>query len=141
MVDSSSSVKRRNFEKVKGFLLKLVDEMHISYRMTHVSVIRYNQVAKVMWKFNDNEAQNRQALQNAIQQLQYKPGGTRTDKALKKTSEELSSSARPTAPHMVLVITDGKTHSRSEKYSQVLEPFRVTRHSKIDKFSKITNWV
>ena len=130
IVDSSSSVRRDNFETVKNFLIKLVDKMHVSYRMTHVGVIHYNHKSFLDWNFDSDVAKNAVALKNAIKTLKYEPGGTRTDIALEMGSNEMFKSGkgeRPDVPHVMLVITDGKTSKRSKKYNTVLEPFVVIK--------------
>lgn len=60
VIDSSSSVRRENFDKVKEFLVKLVDELDIDDRKTHVGVVRYNHKANLLWDlekpaFHDKE--------------------------------------------------------------------------------------
>ena len=128
MVDSSSSVRRDNYEKVKKFLIDLVDKLHISYSMTHVGIIHYNHKPFLDWDFSDDRAQNAELLKKAIKALKYQPGGTRTDKGMGLASQKIFESGkgeRPAVPHVMLVITDGKTSSRSKKYALVLKPFKV----------------
>ncbi|XP_078373834.1 coadhesin-like [Oculina patagonica] len=124
IVDSSSSVRRDNYEHVKTFLIDLVDKMHVSHRMTHVGIIHYNHRAFLDWDFNADVAQNLVALKKAIQNLKYQPGGTRTDRGIEMASKELLPEDRPDVPHVLLVITDGKTSRRSKKYKDVLKPFK-----------------
>ena len=128
VLDSSSSVRRDNFELVKDFLIKLVDKLSVSYRMTHVGVIHYNHNAFLDWNFNSDAAKNAALLKEAIKKLAYKPGGTRTDKGIRKAEYEMFSRGggeRPDVPHILLVITDGKTSKRSEPYKSVLKSFKV----------------
>lgn len=128
VVDSSSSVRRDNYETVKKFLINLVDQMHVSQRMTHVGIIHYNHRAYLDWDFSSNRAQNAAALKKAIMDLKYQPGGTRTDLGMGLASNEMFKVAhgeRPNVPHVLLVITDGKTSRRSKKYKDVLQPFMV----------------
>ena len=130
VIDSSSSVRSDNFEEVKKFLIHLVGKMHVSHRMTHVGVIRYNHKAFLDWDFSSDRAQNAANLKAAISQLAYKPGGTRTDRALETANKDLfeqNHGERPDVPHILLVITDGKTSSRSKPYQEVLAPFKVTK--------------
>ena len=128
VVDSSSSVRNNNYEKVKQFLIDLVDKLHVSYRTTHVGVIHYNHRPFLDWNFSDDRAQNAQLLEKAINALKYQPGGTRTDRAMDLAWEELfkpGKGGRPNVPYMLLVITDGKTSSSSKEYALVLKPFKV----------------
>ena len=128
IIDSSSSIRLDNYETVKKFLVKLVDKMHVSRQMSHVAVIHYNHRAYLDWDFNAPQAQNSALLKAAILKLRYQPGGTRTDKALEKASKEMFNDAhgqRPNVPHVLLVITDGKTSSRSKPYPEVQKPLKV----------------
>lgn len=133
-IDSSSSVRRQNYEKVKAFLIQLVDKMHISHRMTHVAVIHYNHKAYLDWDFKSDRAQNAVALKKAILNLKYQPGGTRTDIAMDKSMEEMfkvDHGQRPDVPHVLFVLTDGKTSSRSKPYKKVLKAYKVNMYSNL----------
>ncbi|EDO38826.1 predicted protein [Nematostella vectensis] len=128
VVDSSASVHRENFFKVKEFLDKLVSELEIGPSKSHVGLVRYNQVADTLWDFNGAENNNLKSLKDAIEKIEYLPGGTRTDLALKKVNEDIFSpmgGARNDVPQVLVVITDGKTNQRSEPYSSVLQPLKV----------------
>ena len=136
IIDSSSSIQRDGYETVKAFLVKLVDKMHVSRRMTHVAVIHYNHEAYLDWDFNAPQAKDSTLLNAAILKLRYQSGGTRTDKALEKASKEMFNDAhgqRPNVPHVLVVITDGKTSSRSKPYPKVQKPLKVN----IRKFSAV----
>ena len=130
VIDSSSSVRRDNYETVKSFLIDLVDKMHVSHRMTHVGIIHYNHKSFLDWDFSEDKAQNAAALKKAIKNLKYEPGGTRTDRGMNLASKEmfqLGHGERSNVPHVLLVITDGKTSPRSEKYKDVVKPFKVIK--------------
>lgn len=124
IIDSSSSVRRLNFEKVKAFLVQLVDKLDVDPSMTHVGVIHYNHRSFLDWGLNSEIAQNSALLEQALMKLGYKPGGTRTDRAILKATNELmkdSEGMRSGIPHVILVLTDGKTSSRSIPYPKALE--------------------
>ena len=132
VVDSSSSVRRDNFEKLKRFLVDLVDKMHVSHSKTHVGVIHYNHRPFLDWDFMADVAQNAEKLKAAILALRYRPGGTRTDRAMDKAIEAMFKVAhgeRPNVPHVLLVITDGKTNPGSKAYQDVVRPFEVMKPS------------
>lgn len=132
VVDSSSSVRRDNFEKVKQFLVDLVSKMHVSYSNTHVGLIVYNHKAFLGWDFKGDVAQNLDKLKKAIRELKYQPGGTRTDRAMSLAENKLFKVAhgeRLNVPHILLVITDGKTNPGSKAYQDVVKPFEVTKSS------------
>ena len=132
IVDTSSSVSRRNFETVKTFLSNLVSGLPVSYGMAHVSVISYNHRPYLDWDFRSNNAQNLPALREAIRKLKYKGGGTRTDKAMELAAAKVfkpSGGDRSYAPNILLVVTDGKTSSRSKSYPVVLKPLKVISYN------------
>ena len=132
VVDSSSSVRRVNFEKVKQFLIDLVAKMHVSHNNTHVGVIHYNHRPILDWDFKADVAQNLHLLKAALLALKYQPGGTRTDKAMDFAEKALFNVAhgeRLNVPDILLVITDGKTSPGSKPYKDVVKPFQVTKSS------------
>lgn len=132
VVDSSSSVRRDNFEKVKDFLIKLVDKMHVSHSMTHAGIIHYNHRAIVDWDLSSDLAQNKTKLKEGIKVIRYKPGGTRTDRAMESALEMFKSGkgGRFYIAHVLIVITDGKTNPGSKSYNDVLKDFKVIRYSR-----------
>ena len=132
IVDMSSSVGRENFEKVKAFLNELVAGMPVSPDTAHVSVIRFNHRPYLDWDFGSYKAQNLTALREAISELRYMPGGTRTDKALELAAAKVfepSGGERSYAQNVLLVITDGKTSRRSKPYPEVLKPLKVISYN------------
>ena len=132
VVDTSSSVSRRNFDIVKTFLNQLVSGLPVSNRMTHVSVIRYNHRPYLDWDFRSNNAQYLPALREAIRKLRYKGGGTWTDKALELAAAKVfkpSGGERSYAPNILLVVTDGKTNPKSKPYPVVLKPLKVISYN------------
>jgi len=130
VMDSSSSVRRQNFEVMKNFAIHLVSKMNVSKDATHVSVVHYSHKVYVDWHFSDNRAQNADALKDAIKNVKYPGGGTRTDLAL-ETTEKLKG-ARAGVLKVVIVITDGKTSRKSKKYKDVLKPLVVKIKHKLE---------
>ena len=132
VVDSSSSVRRDNFEKVKQFLVNLVGKLHVSHSNAHVGVIHYNHRPFLDWDFKADVAQNPIKLKAGILALRYRPGGTRTDRAMDLADEAIFRVAhgeRLNVPHIMLVVTDGKTNPGSKAYQDVVKPFEVTKSS------------
>lgn len=126
VVDSSSSVRRDNFEKVKQFLVNLVSKLHVSHSNTHVGVIHYNHRPLLDWDFKADVAQNPEKLKAGILALRYRPGGTRTDRAMDlagKAIFKVAHGERLNVPHIMLVVTDGKTNPGSKAYQDVVKPF------------------
>ena len=135
VVDTSTSVSEEDFDIVKTFLDQLVSGLSVSNRMAHVSVIRYNHKSYLDWDFRSNNSQYLPALKEAIRKLRYRGGGTRTDKAMEMAAKVFKSSggSRSYVPHVLLVVTDGKTSPRSKPYSVVLKPLKVTSYNLVPK--------
>ena len=103
--------------------------------MTHVGVIHYNHKSFLDWDLKNDIAENLALLIEAIKNLKYNPGGTRTDLAMDMAMSKLftcNGGERPNVPHVVIVITDGKTSRRSKKYKDVLKPFKVKKITKTE---------
>lgn len=69
------------------------------------------------------------SLLKAILDIQFKPGGTRTDLGMEMAGDLLfkGAGARPSVPHVLLVLTDGKTSiNKSKKYPEVIKSLRVS---------------
>lgn len=130
ILDSSGSVGQYHYEITKNFTVDLVDKMHVSKGATHVGVIHYSSYAYLNWNFNSDVARNIDDLKKGIKQLPFYSGGTRTDRALEKAWDDMfkpGNGARPQAPHVLLVFTDGKTNKGSKKYEDVLKPLVVIK--------------
>ncbi|KXJ23691.1 coadhesin [Exaiptasia diaphana] len=126
VIDSSSSVRRENFAKVKNFLIKLIDELDVTPQKTHVGVIQYNHRSYLLWNLAKPEYQNKDKLKKAVENIKFIPGATRTDKALEMAADQLLAGPghRNFVPHLLLVLTDGQTGSSSKPYSQVMPYLR-----------------
>jgi len=126
VIDSSSSVRRENFGKVKEFMIKMIEEFDISDRKTHVGVIQYNHKSYLLWNLGKKDYYNKDQLKKAIEGIKFKPGGTRTDLALEMAGNQLLGGPghRAGVPHILLVLTDGKTSSRSKPYKDILPKLR-----------------
>ena len=129
VVDGSGSVGAQNFEKVKEFLVKIVETLDIGQDATRVALVQFSNNPQTEFSFNDHDdvrdlsrkSANPSPLlsssspfhllsSGAIRGIGYKTGSTQTAKALEYTmEEELIESAgwRPSLPTIVLTITDG----------------------------------
>ena len=148
VMDSSSSVRRKNFEVMKKFVIHLVSKMNVSKDTTHVSVLHYNHEPHADWNLTDYRARNASALKDALKNVDYSGGGTRTDLALETAIGFLVRSVPPrsvppqsvpprsvpprSVPQVVIVITDGKTSRKSKKYKDVLKPLVVKIKHKLE---------
>ena len=111
------------------FLSDLVGHLSVSPQGTHVGAIVYNSVATIEFNLAKSEYHSLSKLQEAIKGLKYTGGGTRTDLALKMAADQIFSTAdgdRADAANVLVILTDGKTNSRSAPYVDVLKPLQVS---------------
>ncbi|XP_035659085.1 uncharacterized protein LOC118404170 [Branchiostoma floridae] len=108
LLDGSGSVGAYNFEKVKQFSQKLVETFDIGPSGTQIGVIQYS--TRVRQEFSMNSFQSKEALSNAIDDIAYMRGGTRTGRAIRYVSRygfARSDGARPGVAKVLIVVTDG----------------------------------
>ena len=80
MLDSSGSIGRLNFQRVRKFVLDFVEELTIGTNDNQVGVIVFSSSASVV--FNLNTYSSKYAVLNAISNIAYIGGGTATHIAL-----------------------------------------------------------
>lgn len=102
VVDSSGSIGRSNWERVKRFLKALVSKLDVSPSATHLAVISYSTNPKVELRFNglqDNDEVNRK-----LDDMIWQRGLTYTDKALRLANRDLfqvSNGMRSSVPKVI----------------------------------------
>ena len=80
VVDSSGSIGRPNFEKIKEFIKNVVLTFDVDYRYTRVGLIEFSTTPSIEFKLN--EKTNITDLIDAIDNITYSGGGTSTSDAL-----------------------------------------------------------
>lgn len=144
IIDGSGSVGRQNFGKALQFLSDLVGHLSVSPQGTHVGAVVYNSVATLKFNLAKAEYHSLSKLQDAIKDLDYPGGGTRTDLALQMAADSIFSSAggdRADAANVLVILTDGKTSSRSAPYKNVLKPLQVSRREIWRTYRPIPRWI
>ena len=81
VVDSSGSVTREGFERAKDFVWQVVRHFSLQGEKTQVGVVRYSTRAELVIRFK--QFSDKQRLREAINNIQYTEGGTRTAEALR----------------------------------------------------------
>ncbi|KAK3587125.1 hypothetical protein CHS0354_006768 [Potamilus streckersoni] len=118
LLDSSVSQTEQNFMKQLDFLSNFTDHVLIGPNDTQISVITFSSEALV--EFNLTIYDNEKSLKTAIKSIKFKPGITRTDKALQKAKEVAVRSRQTRRPNgklariFVFVITDGMSTYREK---------------------------
>ncbi|XP_074863787.1 uncharacterized protein LOC142020062 [Carettochelys insculpta] len=121
LVDESSSIGQSNFNKVKDFLFRIVSYFpRIGPEGTQVAVAQYSEEPRA--EFHFNQYKDRNGVLNALKELQYTGGDTKTGRGLGYALKELFQSSkgmRPTVPRTLVLVTDG------ESQDDVLPPARA----------------
>lgn len=81
LLDSSCSVGKENFQKLKHFVSDVTYNLYIDKNGIQMGVESYE--CKVHTNFELNRFHNKVQMQSAINNIEYKPGGTNTGEAIK----------------------------------------------------------
>lgn len=87
IIDSSGSIGRRNWERVKRFVKALVSKLDVSNSATRVAAIAYSTDAEVVMRFNDYQGTDE--VNRGFDAMTYQRGYTYTDKALQLADSDL----------------------------------------------------
>ena len=102
VVDSSGSIGRRNWERVKRFLKALVSKLDVSPSTTHLAVISYSTNPRVELRFNG--FQDTDEVNRKFDDMLWQRGFTYTDKALQLADRDLfqvSNGMRSSVPKVI----------------------------------------
>nr|XP_002122040.3 E-selectin-like [Ciona intestinalis] len=109
VLDSSSSVGRRNWLKMKRFVRSFLDDFAVRDEFARFGIVRYNRVVDTRTQILLSDFPN--SLENLLAKFELMPyngSGTKTGNALNHTADVmLTNGNRPSARDIVLLITDG----------------------------------
>lgn len=120
ILDTSSSVGKENFEKIRQWVAKLVESFEIGVDKTRVAVVRYSD--RPTAEFNLGRYKTLEEVKRAAGNIRYAGGNTKTGDAISFTVNNIfteRTGARPASKgfqKVAILVTDGK----SQDY--VLEP-------------------
>ncbi|TNN66931.1 Collagen alpha-1(XXII) chain [Liparis tanakae] len=123
ILDTSSSVGKENFEKIRQWVANIVESFDVAPDKTRVAVVRYSD--RPTTEFTLGRYQTLEDVKRAARNIRYLGGNTMTGDAIGYTTANIfteSSGARPTArgiQRVAVLLTDG----RSQDY--VLEPSKA----------------
>ncbi|KAL9984676.1 hypothetical protein ACROYT_G007000 [Oculina patagonica] len=138
VLDSSMSVKAKNFQLGLQFVIRVCEYFNIGYpHGTRVALIIYHHVSKIVFSFNTYV--KKQDVLNAIGAIPYEAGGgTRTDLALLEAHTNLfdnpDNGVRPIelgVPRVLVLLTDGRAGKGT---ASVIEPSKVLRREGVSIF-------
>lgn len=106
IVDSSGSIGRRNYVKVKSFVKYLARSFGISPTGSRVGIVLYSNKASVKAHFG--QYATIEEFNNLVEGLPYERGHTYIDKALELAASQLFPRARKDVPRIAMLLTDGE---------------------------------
>ncbi|XP_044148781.1 collagen alpha-6(VI) chain-like isoform X2 [Bufo gargarizans] len=112
LIDGSGSIKQADFEKIKDFMVSVVDDFDIGLGKVHVGVAQYNDSFRT--EFQLKTYLDKETLKLMIKNITRMKGGTLTGNALKHTDYALLSPASNSRinekiQQILIVITDGNS--------------------------------
>uniref|UniRef100_A0A4W6CGM3 Collagen type XXII alpha 1 chain n=1 Tax=Lates calcarifer TaxID=8187 RepID=A0A4W6CGM3_LATCA len=133
ILDTSSSVGKENFEKIRQWVANLVESFDVAADKTRVAVVRYSD--RPTTEFNLGRHRTLEDVKRAARNIRYLGGNTMTGDAISYTTDNIfteQNGARPTArgiQKVAILLTDG----RSQDY--VLEPSKAAAKAGIRMFA------
>ncbi|XP_069108778.1 collagen alpha-3(VI) chain-like isoform X2 [Argopecten irradians] len=115
LLDTSNSLGQVNFDRQKQFVLDVVNALDIGPDGTQVGITVFQ--TDIFNVFQLNDFQNKVDMENSIKSIQFNPGNTFTDKALKYAREVMFQPAngdRPDVRDVLILMTDGQSSDQNE---------------------------
>ncbi|XP_035379953.1 collagen alpha-1(VII) chain [Electrophorus electricus] len=126
LVDGSSSIGRANFVLVKTFMARIVKPFARAVGPSGIrfGAVQYSDIAREEFTFTTYATGTE--LVNAVENLNYKGGNTRTGAGLKYIADNFfSPSIIRDVPNIVILITDGKSQDNVQDPAQKLRSLGV----------------
>ncbi|KAM4705153.1 collagen alpha-1(XXVIII) chain [Rhinophrynus dorsalis] len=112
IIDSSESVGPENFNLIKQFVNKLIDNVAVNQGITKVGIINFSHKVEVIATLT--QFSNKEDLKDAVNRMTYLGEGTYTAAAIRK-SIEIFQFAREKAKKITIMITDGQADTRGQE--------------------------
>ena len=142
IVDKTKSLKKPDFLLLKGFLLELIAAMDIGPNATHTAIMTFSGKPKVLSNFADTKFYSNEAVYQLIDKIPVHFGHhTFTDRALEAAAKYLfneTAGDRPKYPNVLILLTDGRTNSKSKKFTEITPKLKVRLKHKLLAFYKIS---
>ena len=101
IIDSSGSIGRTNWERMKRFLKALVSKLDVSSSATHIAAIAYSNNPEVVMRFNGIQGTNQ--VNQLFDGMRYQRGFTYIDKALLLADTDLFQTSNGMRPNVAKV--------------------------------------
>ncbi|XP_060778327.1 collagen alpha-6(VI) chain-like isoform X2 [Neoarius graeffei] len=124
LVDGSWSIGTENFQKIRDFLLTLVNSFDVSPDKVQIGLVQYSSTPHS--EFYLNSFKTKQKILDYITNLRYRGGGTKTGLGLnfllkQHFVKEAGNRAKDGVPQIAVVITDGQSQDDVEPHAQDLK--------------------
>ncbi|XP_053288841.1 matrilin-2 [Pleuronectes platessa] len=119
VIDSSRSIRPNDYEKVKTFIINVIQFLTIGPDATRVGLLQYGSV--VQPEFSLNNYTNKAEVEQAVRNMEHLASGTMTGLAIQYTMETAfteEEGARPTnlhIPRIAMIVTDGRPQDTVEE--------------------------
>ncbi|CAB4000278.1 Hypothetical predicted protein [Paramuricea clavata] len=117
VLDGSGSITLSYFEKMKSFLIRLIEQLDVGSQSTHVGLLQFSHSLKTKIEFSLGEHNTFEKIKEAISKMPYQEGGTDTGNALEVVNTEVFSENvlyRPNVSDVVVILTDGEARDRKK---------------------------
>ena len=115
VLDGSGSIRLSYFERMKQFLVKLIEKLEVGAEGTHVGLLQFSHSLKTRIEFDLGEHRTFEEIRDAILKMRYQEGGTDTGDALEVVNTKVFPSNvlyRPNVSDVVVILTDGEARDR-----------------------------
>ncbi|XP_068180137.1 matrilin-2-like [Antennarius striatus] len=119
IIDSSRSIRRHDYEKVKTFIINLLQFLQIGSDATRVGLLQYG--SEVEPEFSLNTYTTKAEVEQAVRNMEHLATGTMTGLAIQYAMEKSfteKEGARPAhlhIPRIAMVVTDGRPQDTVEE--------------------------
>uniref|UniRef100_H2TQN1 Matrilin 2 n=1 Tax=Takifugu rubripes TaxID=31033 RepID=H2TQN1_TAKRU len=119
VIDSSRSIRPNDYEKVKTFIVNLIQFLEIGPDATRVGLLQYGSV--VQPEFSLNTFTSKAEVEQAVRNMRHLATGTMTGLAIKYametsfTEEDGARAAHLHIPRIAVIVTDGRPQDTVEQ--------------------------
>uniref|UniRef100_A0A1I8IU13 VWFA domain-containing protein n=1 Tax=Macrostomum lignano TaxID=282301 RepID=A0A1I8IU13_9PLAT len=119
LIDSSDSVRGRNFEHIRRFIVAVAKKLDVSRDNTHVALLKFSSVQRMKVIFNYVAHYHLDSMTTRVMEMEYSPGSTYTGDAIKAFRRFLLNKVNgyrggesKGAESVVILVTDGASNSK-----------------------------
>ncbi|XP_056670831.1 matrilin-3 [Monodelphis domestica] len=114
VIDSSRSVRPREFAKVKRFVTRIVDSLDVGAAATRVALVNYASTVKV--EFHLHSHADKEAVKRAVARVRPLATGTMSGLAIQAALDEAFAAEAPSdVPKVAIVVTDGRPQDQVQE--------------------------